>query len=104
MMKRMIRYKVKADQVAENERLVLGVYDELKRLRPAGLRYATLRLDDGASFVHLVSYDEGTSAEVLTSLPAFKAFASGVRQRCEEAPVTTDMTAIGAYGFFGDER
>jgi hypothetical protein len=104
MMKRMIRYKIKADQVAENERLVLGVYDELKRLRPAGLRYATLRLDDGASFVHLVSYDEGANAETLTSLPSFKAFVAGIRQRCEEAPVTSDLTAIGAYGFFDDGR
>ncbi|MGI9026958.1 MAG: antibiotic biosynthesis monooxygenase [Burkholderiaceae bacterium] len=83
-MTRMIRYKVKADRVAENERYVVAVYDELKRVAPPGLRYATFRLDDGASFVHIVSYETGENYEALTSLPAFKAFSAKVKERCEE--------------------
>ena len=99
-MKRMIRYRLKADRVAENERLAAAVYDELRRVRPAGLRYATFRLDDGVSFVHLVSYDEDTAPDALTSLPSFKAFTAGVRDRCEDPPVTTELKEIGSYGFF----
>ena len=49
----MVRYKVKPDRVAENEALVRAVYDELARTQPDGLRYATFRLDDGVSFVHV---------------------------------------------------
>jgi hypothetical protein len=45
----MVRYKVKPDQVAANERLVRDVYDELARTRPEGLRYGTFKLDDGVS-------------------------------------------------------
>jgi len=100
-MKHMIRYKLKADRVDENERLSRAVYDALQRKRPAGLHYATFRLADGVSFVHLVSYDEGVSNEVLTSLPEFKAFSEGVKERCVEPPLRTDLTEIGSYGFFG---
>ena len=33
-MKRMIRYRLKADRVAENERLAAAVYDDLRRIKP----------------------------------------------------------------------
>ena len=99
-MKRMIRYRLKADRVAENERLAAAVYEELRRIRPAGLRYATFRLDDGVSFVHLVSYEEDTATDALTSLASFKSFTAGVRDRCEDPPVTTELKEIGSYGFF----
>ena len=99
-MKRMVRYKLKADRVAENERFILGVYEELRRLKPPRLRYATFRLDDGLSFVHLVSYETEDDNKALTGLPAFKAFVAGVRERCEEAPVTVELTEVGSYGFF----
>jgi hypothetical protein len=98
----MVRYKVKADRVAENERLAAKVYEELLRLKPQGLRYATFRLDDGVSFVHIVSHEEADGSNALTSLAAFKEFTAGVRDRCEEPPVTSQLKEIGSYGFFGD--
>ena len=100
-MKHMVRYKLKADRVADNERLAAAVFDALRQAQPPGLRYATFKLADGLSFVHLVSHDEPDGANALTSLPAFKAFADGVRDRCDEPPVRTELTEIGAYGFFG---
>ena len=51
----MVRYTVRPDQSEANEALVREVYDELDRTRPEGLRYATFRLDDGVSFVHVAS-------------------------------------------------
>jgi len=53
-MKHMVRYTVKPECVAENERLAAAVYEALRAARPAGLRYATFRLGDGVSFVHIV--------------------------------------------------
>jgi hypothetical protein len=100
----MVSYTLKPDRVAENERLARGVYDALRASRPAGLRYATFRLGDGVSFVHIVSYEEregtreGTNA--LTALPAFQDFAAGVKDRCVAPPVRVDLTEIGSYGFF----
>ena len=100
-MKHMVRYKLKPDRVAENERLARGVFDALRQSRPPGLRYATFRLADGVSFMHLVSHEEPDGANALTSLPAFKAFAEGVKERCDEPPVRVELTEIGSYGFFG---
>jgi hypothetical protein len=100
-MKHMIRYKLKADRVAENERLARAVYEALESAKPPGLHYATFRLDDGVTFVHIVSYDEADTSNALTSLAAFREFASEVKERCVELPVRSDLTEIGSYGFFG---
>ena len=100
-MKHMVSYKLKPERVAENERLARAVYEALEQKRPPGLRYATFRLGDGVSFVHIVSHDEPDGANALTSLAAFKAFSEGVKDRCEVAPSRVDLTEIGSYGFFG---
>ena len=55
----MVRYMVRPDQAEANAALVREVYDELDRTRPDGLRYATFRLDDGVSFVHVASVETG---------------------------------------------
>ena len=99
-MKHMVSYKLKADRVAENESHVVAVFEALEQAAPAGLRYATFRLGDGVSFVHLVSHEEADGSNALTSLPAFKAFAQGIKDRCVEPPVRVELTEIGSYGFF----
>jgi hypothetical protein len=96
----MVSYTLKADQVAENERDIVAVYEALRQARPHGLRYATFRLGDGVSFVHIVSHEETDASNGLTALPQFKAFAAAVKQRCVAPPVRTELTEIGAYGFF----
>jgi hypothetical protein len=100
-MKHMVSYTLKPDQVAENERLVAAVYEALKQARPNGLRYATFRQSDGVSFVHIVSHEEAGGSNALTALPAFKAFAAGIKERCDTPPVRVELTEIGSYGFFG---
>jgi hypothetical protein len=101
MKRMMVRYKVKADRVAENERYVASVFEQLNREKPTGLRYATFKLDDGVSFVHIVSHEAADDSNVLTALSAFNAFTSTIRDRCEEPPVASDMQEIGSYAFFG---
>jgi hypothetical protein len=96
----MVSYTLKPDRVAENERLASAVYEALRESRPAGLHYATFRLGDGVSFVHIVSHEESQGVNALTALPAFQAFAAGVKDRCVAPPVRVDLTEIGSYGFF----
>lgn len=97
----MVRYKVKVDRAIENENYITGVFEQLKREQPSGLRYAALKLDDGVTFVHIVSHDDAQGANPLRELAAFKAFTAGIRDRCEEAPSTTDLEEVGSYRFFG---
>ena len=98
----MVRYRVKPDQAAANEELVRAVYEELERTRPAGLRYATFRLEDGVSFIHLASTETEDGHNPLSEVEAFKRFQEGIRDRCDEAPVATELREIGSYRLFGD--
>jgi hypothetical protein len=98
----MVRYKVKPDRATENEELVRAVYDELQRTAPAGLRYATFLLDDGVSFVHLASIETVDGRSPLSDVKAFRQFQEEIGERCDEAPVATELREIGSFRFFGD--
>ncbi|HSO33795.1 MAG TPA: hypothetical protein VLT33_14785 [Labilithrix sp.] len=97
-MKRVVvRYKVKADRLAEHEDLIRKVFAELATARPGGLAYHALKLEDGVSFVHVATVSTADGENPLTALPAFKAFAAGIADRCEERAVNSPATALGAY-------
>ena len=64
MKKVMVRYKVKPEFVAENERDIKRVFEQLATDRPSGLRYASFKLADGVSFVHIVSHERNGHNEV----------------------------------------
>jgi hypothetical protein len=103
MMKQMmVRYKVKADRVAENERYITSVFEQLKREKPSGLRYASFKLGDGVSFVHIVSVETPDGSNPLNELSAFKAFTADIRDRCDEPPVGVDLNEVGSYALFGE--
>ena len=93
----MIRYKVRPDRADENVGLVEAVYEELARVQPAGLHYATFRLPDGVSFMHVV-IDTDQPGRILGELASFKAFQKDIEGRCEEPPLATEITLVGSYG------
>jgi hypothetical protein len=94
----MVRYRVKPDRAAENEDLVRAVYAELASTQPAGLRYATVLLDDGVSFIHLAETEDG--ANPLTAVSAFTRFQENIRERCDDPPVVTDLRVVGSFKLF----
>jgi len=93
----MVRYKTKPERAAENEDLIKKVFAALDASTPAGIQYSSYKLADGVSFVHVASYEIEDGNNPLTSIPEFKAFTSGVKDRCDEPPVTTEMTVVGSY-------
>jgi hypothetical protein len=97
----MVRYRVRPDRVAENEELVRAVYAELAAGEPDGLRYATFKLPDGVTFVHVA---EHAGDNPLTTLDAFQRFQQGIGERCDEPPVVTQLEEVGSYRFHGDAR
>ena len=98
----MVRYKIKADRAAENEGYINRVFEQLKRDTPSGLHYASFKLADGVSFVHISSVDGVDGNNPLAELEAFKAFTAQIKERCEEPPVAVDLKAVGSYNFFGE--
>jgi hypothetical protein len=96
----MVRYRVKADQAADNERYIGSVFAELEREKPAGLRYASFKLADGVSFIHIASIETTDGSNPLSALPSFKEFTARIKDRCEEPPVAVDLHEVGGYRLF----
>ena len=66
--------------------------------RPNGIRYATFKLDDGATFVHIAQVD--AERNPLGDLQAFRTFQEGIAERCIDAPVAHELDEIGSFGLF----
>jgi len=92
----MVRYKVRAERAEENVALVEAVYAELAAKRPEGLHYATFRLPDGVSFMHIV-VETPEPGRILGQIEAFRVFSADIAERCDEPPVATDITLVGSY-------
>ena len=101
MRRTVIRYRTKPEMADTNAELVAAVFTELKAVRPEGLRYMSLRLEDD-TFIHIVetAADDGSSA--LPKLAAFSAFQSGIRERCAEPRVLEGATIVGNYRMLGE--
>ncbi len=93
----MVRYKTSsAAQADANEALVRAVFEELRARAPGGLRYASYRLADGLTFVHVATHEADNP---LTGLPSFKAFQAQLKDRCAELPVVTELSPVDSYGY-----
>ena len=92
----MVRYKVRPECADENVALVQSVYAELAEKRPEGLHYATFRLPDGVTFMHLV-VETDQPGRILGQVEAFRAFQADIAGRCMEPPAVTEITLVGSY-------
>ncbi|MEO8024563.1 hypothetical protein [Polaromonas sp.] len=93
----LVRYKVKPELADENQRLIEQVFAQLARDKPDGLRYQSFRLADGVSFMHLATRGGEADESPLMKVEAFRAFLAGIKDRCVEPPVQTEVKAIGRY-------
>ena len=93
----MVRYKTAEAHADTNETLIRAVFAELRAQAPAGVRYATYRLADRVTFIHIATA-AAVNDNPLTSLPAFKAFQKQLGERCVEQPVLTELPALESYG------
>ena len=92
---RVIRYVTKPECADENARLIGAVFADLDALKPEGLQYKSYRLEDGRTFVHVVTM-AGEENPLLAS-EAFQAFSSTVAERCTEGPLVMEATTLGDY-------
>jgi hypothetical protein len=99
MSKIMVRYRTKPERAQENEQLIRAVYEELHSSIPAGLRYATFRMDDAVSFVHIAS-NETDGPSPLGEVAAFRRFQQDVGERCAEPPASVELHEIGSFRFW----
>jgi hypothetical protein len=92
---RVIRYVTKPECADDNARLIGAVFADLDALKPEGLQYQSFRLEDGLTFVHVVTMSgEGNP---LLAMEAFQAFSSTVADRCTEGPLAMGASTLGDY-------
>ncbi|UCH65978.1 MAG: hypothetical protein JSW63_02255 [Ignavibacterium sp.] len=96
----LVRYKVKSDRAEENTDYIQKVFAELQQNSPDGLRYASFKLEDGVSFVHIASIETESGNNPLAESSAFKNFQAEIKDRCEEPPVAVELNEIGSFKFF----
>ena len=95
-----VRYTTRPERADENQALVEKVFGELALRRPDGLRYATFRLEDGVTFVHVVSVDTEDGSNPLGATVAFGVFAAGDRRSVRgRAAGDRACQVVGSYGF-----
>jgi hypothetical protein len=94
---KLIRYRTHPEHAEQNQRLIRAVFAELAEARPPGVHYIAFRLDDGVSFVHLVTLDGDDNP--LPSMGAFQEFQAGLGERIAEGPIPADATEVGSYRF-----
>jgi hypothetical protein len=94
----LIRYRTRPEQAGANEELIRAVYDELRKTQPDGLGYATFRLPDQVTFLHLVRTERAPSP--LLAVRAFGEFQAGIAERCDRLPVREQLATIGSYRMF----
>jgi hypothetical protein len=101
-MKRIVvRYRTKPEAADANAQLIAQLFQELKAKAPAGVRYLALRLEDD-TFIHVSLLEAEQETSPIPQLEAFRAFQSGIKERCLEPPQSSNATLIGSYRAFGE--
>lgn len=90
-----VQYRTRPDTAEPNQQLVQRVFEELRRLRPRGLRYMVFRLEDGVGFVHVAIFDGDD--DPLAESAAFRRFQEGTAERLVGPPNIKSMTIVGSY-------
>jgi hypothetical protein len=92
---RVVRYTTTPQARDKNVALVSDVYAALAETQPDGLRYATLLLEDGETFLHL-AVSEG-EVSPLPRLPEFQAFQRDLAARVLAPPDARSATLVGNF-------
>ena len=94
----LIRSRVKPDSAAEVEAAAEQMFAAIERAQPAGVRYASTKIDDGETFVALLAVEGADNP--LTAIPEFLEFQAKVKDWIVEPPVPERLTVVGSYRLF----
>ena len=95
----MVQSKINADSVADVQAGVEKVLVALDAAQPEGIRYASLLLPDGETFVALLQIDDGVE-DALRGLPEYQEVLERVESSRAAPPVVEQWTVIGSYRLF----
>lgn len=95
----MIRATVKDEHVADAAAAARKMFAALDEARPQGVRYASCRVHDSATFVALVELEDGVE-NPLPAIPAFREFQEQLPGWVAESSPPETLDVVGSYNLF----
>ena len=96
-----VRAKVKEEHVADAEAAVKRMFAAIEREQLEGIRYASVKLADGVTFLALLELEDGVD-NPLPGLPEAQEFYASLPDWYAEPPEVGPGTVVGSYRFFTD--
>ncbi len=96
-----VRAKLKEEHVAEAVAAVKRMFAAIEREGPEGIRYASVKLEDGVTFLALLEVEEGVE-NPLPGLPEAQEFYDRLPGWYAEPPDVGPGPLIGSYRLFSD--
>lgn len=95
----MAQAKINAESVTDVQAATKKMFAALNAAQPDGIRYASLLLADGETFVALVQVDDGVENPI-PGLPEFQELQELVEASRAEPPNVQPLTVTGSYRLF----
>jgi hypothetical protein len=96
-----VRAKLKEEHVAEAEAAVKRMFAAIEREGLEGIRYASVRLEDGVTFLAVLELEDGVE-NPLPGLPEAQEFYAGLPGWYDGPPEVGPGTVIGSYRLFSE--
>ena len=96
-----VRATLKPEHVEAAEAAVKRMFAAIERAELEGIRYASLKLADGVTFLALLELEDGVE-NPLPSLPEAQAFYARLPEWYAEPPEVGPGAPIGSYRLFSD--
>jgi hypothetical protein len=96
-----VRAKLKEEHIADAEAAAKRMFAAIERERPEGIRYASVKLDDGLTFLALLEVEDGVE-NPLPGLPEAQEFYDSLPGWYAEQPDVGPGTVVGSYRLFSD--
>jgi hypothetical protein len=95
----LLRADVKPESVADVEAAVAKMFAAIEHAQPEGVRYASCRLADSATFVILLQLADGIE-NPLPAVREFNEFQANLPNWLAKPPVPEQLTVVGSYNLF----
>ncbi len=95
----MAQVKIIAESVTDVQAATKKMFAAIDAAEPEGIRYASLLLADGETFVAVVQVDDGVENPI-PGFPEFRALQEVVEASRAEQPDVQPLTVVGSYRMF----
>lgn len=95
----MAQAKIKADSVTDVQAATKKMFAAIDAAQPEGIRYASVLLPDGETFVALLQVDDGVENPI-PGLPEFRELQERVEGSRAEPASVQPLQVIGSYRLF----